>query len=248
MHVSDDLYTGNVNLGTLFQTSEGNPTMQIGAGPLGRVAFLNIVPLTLSANNLVTTTASTSGTALTLTAGTGITAGTAPDGSGSTVYVLDVERGVSFTSSGNLSALAFLVTGFNRYGARQSQLVTGPNASTVISTKGFKSILSVVPNGTSATTVTMGTADQFTFPFRLVDIGYIVSAKWASVLAQNAGAAVAGVTTDPATTTTGDPRGTFAQAGAASNGTRRLVICYHVDATQCGVNATYTSLVGVTPA
>lgn len=248
MHVSDDLYLGSVKLGSLFSASDANPTMQIGAGPLGRVAFMNLVPLALAANNLVTTAAPTSATAMTLTAGTGITTSIAPSGTGATVYVLDVNRAISITSAGDLSAVGFLVTGFDRYGVQMSQLVTGPNATTVNSTKAFKSILSVVPNATSATTCTIGTADVFGFQYRLVDVGYIVSAKWAGVLAQNAGSAVAGVTTDPATTTTGDVRGTFAQAGAASNGSRRLVICFHLDSTQCGSSATLTSLVGVTQA
>lgn len=248
MHVSDDLYTGNTNLGSLLGTSQGNPTMQIGAGPLGRVAFLNFVPTAISAVNLAAAQAPTSGTAMTLRSGVGsITAGTAPDGSGSTVYVLDSERAISLTSAGDLSAVNFLVTGFTKFGQRQTQLVTGPNATTVNSLKGFASILSIVPTATSATTVSVGVADVFTLPFRLVDINYMVSNKWASVLAQNAGTAVIGDTTSPATNLTGDPRGTYAPVGSASNGARRLTVCMHLDGTQCGVSATRANLIGVTP-
>ena len=71
--------------------------------------------------------------------------------------------------------------------------------------------------------------------------------KWAGVLAQNAGTFTAADTTSPATNATGDPRGTYAQSGAASNGTNRLVVCMHVDGTQCGSNATLVNAIGVTP-
>ena len=69
-----------------------------------------------------------------------------------------------------------------------------------------------------------------------------------NVLAQNAGTFVAGDTTNPATNLTGDPQGTFAPAGAASNGANRLVIAMHLIGTQCGVAATAANLLGVTPA
>jgi hypothetical protein len=248
MHTSDDLYLGGFLPSglTIFKTVAGE--RQQGVGPMGRVAFHNIVPLTLQTANIAALQAPTAQTALTLAAGTGATVGTAPDGSGATVYQFDCCRSVSLTSGSNLSAINFLVTGYDFYGMKQTQLMTGPNGNTVNSLKAFTSVLSVVPQGTSANTVSVGSSDVFGLPFVCPDAGYIVSAKWANVLAQNAGTLVNADTTSPATNLTGDVRGTYAQAGAASNGSRRLVICQHLDGTQCGPNATQTAALGVTPA
>lgn len=250
MQVQDDLYTGPLgpNGFCLISTGGENPTRQYGVGPLGRVAFRNIVPLTLQTANIAALQASTSGTALTLAAGTGVTTGVAPDGSGSMVYQFDVARAVSLTSTSNLSAINYLITGFDEYGVKLTQLKAGPNNNTVNTLKAFKSVLSVVPQGTSASTVSVGSSDVFGLQFRMIDATYIVQAKWDSTLAANAGTFVAADTTSPATNATGDVRGTFAQAGGASNGSRRLIITMHVDATQCGPNATMANAIGVTQA
>lgn len=248
MHAQDDLYTGNVAIGYLGTTRGENPTAQMGIGPLGRLVFLNIVPLALAAANIAALQGNSSGTGLTLTAGTGITTALAPDGSGRTVYVLDCERCISLTSTSDLSGVNYTASGFDKFGQFLTCTRAGPNNNTVTTLKGFASVLSVVPNATNGAQVSVGTADIFTLPFRLIDIGYIVSNKWAGVLAANAGTAVIGDTTSPATASTGDPRGTYAPSGAASNGTRRLVIAMHVDGTQAGWDATRASAIGVTPA
>lgn len=253
MHVSDDLYLGGFT-GTqglsLFGSAPGlqsdNPTAQLGAGPAGRTFFLNAVPLALATTNVAALQAPTSGTALTLTAGTGVTAVVSP--AGTNVILFDVPRAVSLSSVSNLSAINFLVTGYDWYWQLQTQLITGPNNNTVTSLKAFRAIQSVVPQGTSASTVSVGTSDIFGLPWYIADAGYILSAKWANVLAQNAGTFVAGVATVPNTNLLGDVRGTFAQSGAASNGSNRLVIGMHLTGGQVGSNPTIANLIGVTPA
>lgn len=246
----DDMFTGQVGPEgfCLAPTAGGNPTKQYGVGPLGRTVFLNIVPLALATANLAVLQAPTAQVPLVLAAGTGLTLGTAPDGSGATVYEFDVPRCVSLTSAANLSGLTFLVTAYDEYGAKWTQLVTGPNNDTVTTKKAAASVLSIVPQGTSASTISAGTSDVFGLPFRCIDAGYVISAKWANTLAQNAGTLTAADQTSPATNLTGDPRGTFAQAGAASNGSNRLLICQHVDGSQCGPTSLRANAIGVTPA
>lgn len=247
MHVSDDLYLGGF-FGTqglnLFKTGAGNPTQQEGVGPMGRIIFTNIVPATIATANIAALQALTASTAMTLAAGAGITVGTAPDGSGNTVYTLDTPRCISLTSTSNLSGLNVLLTGYDIYGQKMTQLLSGPNNTTVNTTKAFSSLLSAVPTATNAGTMSIGTSDIFGLPYYMADAGYIVSAKWANTLAQNAGTFVAGVTT-AATSSTGDVRGTFAQAGAASNGANRLVIAMHLTASQCGSQPSIQNLIGV---
>lgn len=252
MHVSDDLYlggfTGEQFLGNLTPTAGADPTIQYGVGPMGRVVGYDIVPLALATANVAALQAQTGGTALTLTAGTGVTKGLAPDGSGAAVYQFDVDRSVSLTSAGTLSAGTFTIVGYDRYGVKVTQTLAGPAINTVNTLKPFASVLSVTPNTTSATTVSVGSSDIFGLPFAARDAGYLISAKWAGVLAQNAGTFVAADGTSPASATTGSVRGTYAQSGAASNGTNRLVILMLLTAAQCGTNPTVVALLGVAQA
>lgn len=250
MQVQDNIYLGpqGPNAFNVVPTSGENPTSQAGCGPLGRIAFRSITPAALATANIAALQAPTNGTALTLAAGAGVTLGVAPDGSQATVYQFDQPRAVSLTSTSNLSGFNVLITGYDEYGAKMSALLAGPNNNTVNTLKAFASVLSAVPQGTNAGTMSVGSSDIFGLPFRMIDAGYIVSAKWNNTLAANAGTFVAADTANPATSSTGDVRGTFAQAGAASNGVRRLVIAMHLDGTQCGPSATRTNALGVTQA
>jgi hypothetical protein len=245
MNVGDDLYTGLFLPSGLYLGGTTAGERQNGVGPLGRIIFKNVIPLTLSTTNVATAVAQTANVPIALVAGTGTTAGVAPDGSGRAVIVLDTPRCVSLTSAGDLSGSTITVKGFDQYGQALTATRAGPNANTVNTLKAFVSVLSVTSDTTSATTMSVGTSDIFGLPFVAVDAGYIISAKWAGVLAQNAGTFVVADTTSPATATTGDVRGTFAQSGSASNGTRRLVIAQHLDGTQCGQQATQVALLGV---
>lgn len=250
-HFADDLFLGGVTPSGSAHgtTASGNPTIQMGAGPMGRITYVNMVPLTKGTANVAALQHMTSGTALTLAAGTGVTATTAPDGSGRTVYAFDVARAVAITSDASISGVTFTIVGFDTYGVQMSQArAGGGSATTVNTTKAFKSILSVTPNATDGTNnVSIGSSDIFGLPFALTSIGCVTSVKWDEVLAADAGTVVAAVTTDPATTTTGDVRGTYTPSSAA-NGTRRLVMAMHLTAAQCGFNATYAALWGVTQA
>jgi hypothetical protein len=269
MHVSDNLYTGPAGpngictfttvggiqgaSGTILTPQgcgeDGNPTMQYGVGPLGRLTFLNIVPTAISTTNLAALQALTANTPMALVAGAGtLGRAYAPDGSGALVTVLDSNRCVSITSTGSLASITFTVVGYDLYGRKQTCAVTGPANSTVTTLKAFIAVLSITPSAGSASQVSAGVADIFGLPWVAKDAGYVVSAKWNNTLAQNAGTFTAADLTSPATSATGDPRGTFAQAGAASNGSIRLVIAQHVDSSQCGPFATPVNAIGVTPA
>lgn len=124
--------------------------------------------------------------------------------------------GVSGGAGGN-----FLASGYDIYGYPMSQLITvAAGANTVNSTKAFKIITSVTPQFSDAHTYSVGTADIFGF-------GMYVN-LWESTLIRYNGAMItastgftAGDVTAPATTTTGDVRGTYA-VQSATDGTKRL--------------------------
>lgn len=237
-HIGDSLFSGsaltNVNDG-------GFSSGGMGFGPLGRVYVLDIVPLTLNASGYAASQ-SPGASALALSAGTGVTA--TVDAYGVTRYVADVPRGVTITSGGNDSGINFLVRGYDQYNSPMSQLIAGGNGVAVTTKKAFKSVISIIPSGAVATTVTAGTADLFGFPVSVVDSGYVGNIGWNNILADNAGTLVNADTTSPATNLTGDVRGTFAQSGAASNGARRLVVEILLSSLQSGISQTVIGVLG----
>jgi hypothetical protein len=239
-HHSDSLHLGAAQTGIAPQTAGG-----LGFGPVARTYVLDIVPLTLNAAAYAASQ-SPAAAALTLSAGTGVTA--VVDAFGVTRYTADVPRTVSIASGGNDSGISFLVRGFDQYGAAMSEAITGANIGTAVGKKAFLSVVSITPSAAAAGTVTAGTSDVFGMPVAVVDAGYLSQPKWNNTLAANAGTFVAADATTPATTTTGDVRGTYAQAGAASNGSRRLVILVALSSANIGTTQTITGVLGITQA
>ncbi len=247
MQISDDIMLGPAFAGGPGVNSDGPSKMELGMGPMGRVYVYDITPAALAANNIATTQNPGSGASFTLTAGAGVTAVTLADGT--TGYQLDVPRAVRAVAAGANTA-TYTISGYDVYGQRMTQTIAAPSTSTVTTTKAFKTITSITNANAAATTngVTIGTTDVFGLPVRVTNVAYVLNVKWDSTLAANAGTFVAAVTTDPATASTGDVRGTYLQAGSASDGTRRLVMAIAVPAIGCGPNATRVGAYGVTQA
>lgn len=237
----DDLYLGNADSSQLPGVSGApSPNGGRGFGPLGRVYLYDIVPAALAANNL-STTASPGTNAIVLTAGAGVTA--VVDAQGVTRYVLDVPRAIRYVSGSDDTGITFTTSGYDYLGNPMSETTTGANG-TATGKKAFASITGVVQSGAVAGTLTIGTTDVFGLPVAVPNVAYLLQAKWDSTLAANAGTFVA-ADAGPASPTTGDPRGTYAQAGSASNGVRRLILAIGMTAIQVGPNATKAGLFGV---
>ena len=218
-----------------------------------RIMTVNQVPSTLSATNLATSQTPVSGTAVTLTAGTGVTGSTtitnASTGAAVTgLFALDGAAGrVSFGSSGTIQlwdptkalsrnvrittasgdTAVYTVRGYDIYGYPMSESITASGATTVSGAKAFKYIASVTPVGTVGATVTVGTGDVFGFPIYsatyVIGTDADVAISWNGAAITSTTGYTAGVTTSPATATTGDVRGTYA-VQSASDATKRLVI------------------------
>lgn len=72
---------------------------------------------------------------------------------------------LNFTSAANISDHTFLVTGTDADGAAQTETVTGPESTTVESTKYFLTVTSIVPNATlDSDEVDVGWVDEFVTP------------------------------------------------------------------------------------
>lgn len=236
---------------------------------------VNAVPSALSATNIAAAQVPTSGTALTLvsSSGSGITVSTSiysPTSGGTVSSLLAIDtamsgvacgtagslklwdptkalsRNVRITSVGNDSSGTFTVVGYDLYGYRMTETITGANAGIASGAKAFKYIASVTPGGTmSGSNVSVGTGDVFGLPIRSDTFG-TVRIFWNSAAITASTGYVAAVTTDPATATTGDVRGTYA-VQSSSDASKRLQI-YVSPSVANAVLTTTVGLYGVTQA
>lgn len=168
-----------------------------------------------------------------------------------------ISRAVSVTAAAGATATTCTIAGNDVYGMPMSEAITITAGSTVYGKKAFKYIRSATLNATDAGhNYSVGTADCFGFPIRsdfyeymtaFYNQTYLVATGWA-----------AATLTSPATTTTGDVRGTWSigtlnnagagASGGATNGTRRLTIAVTIPLANllAGTNANPVSVYGVT--
>jgi hypothetical protein len=179
---------------------------------------------------------------------TGATALAQPFGQSNTINLWNpqalVARAVSVTGVTSGTGGDFLVSGYDIYGVPMSEKITaGAGVSTVNGKKAFKYIASVVPQFTDAHNYSVGTTDIYGLPLRSDFFGDVSINYAAAAITANTGY-VAAVTTSPASTTTGDVRGTYALQTAA-NASNRLVVRQFVLPANMGSTA---GLFGVTQA
>ena len=236
--------TGAITIYASGDAYLGDPApMDLGVGPLGRVYIWDCIPQTLQTANIAASqTASASG-AVTLTAGT--SAKSVINASGVTVIQLNTPRALQINTS--TTARTITISGYDYFGQPMTEAITVATAGTAKSgKKAFYQIASATING-SATAVTIGTTDILGLPVRAIDAGYVVKVGWNNTLAQDTGTFVAADMTTPATSTTGDVRGTYTPS-SASDGIKRLVMTIAIPAIGCGPNATRVGALGVTQA
>jgi hypothetical protein len=221
----------------------------------GLFPLIDQTPSALAANNIAASQVPVAGIPLTLVSvtGAGITVGASvinantgvlvtgllaidgahggvAFGTAGTVNIWDpttaISRCVRVHSNGNDTTAQFLISGYDLYGYPMTQLLTGASGADATTLKAFKYIASVVPQGTlSGSTVTVGTTDTWGLPLAVNAYAY-ADITWAGTnIGVNTGFTAA-VTTSPATNLTGDVRGTYANQGAASNGTNALQLLW----------------------
>ncbi len=242
MQVSDDLYLGAAKI--TVPPDNANPSPMVdGVGPLGRVYVWDVVPLTLQASGLAVAQAVATAKNLTLAAGTGVVASV--DAMGVPRYVLDCARCVTVVSSdaGDTTQTA-LVSGYDIYNQPMTSRVSLNGVTPAVTTKAFKSVVSIAVSAATAGNVNAGFNDRLGLPFRVTNVAYVGSVKWNATLAADAGTFVAAVTTNPATALTGDVRGLYTPSSAA-DGAKRLVALIGLPALAVGPQATRIGAAGV---
>lgn len=155
-------------------------------------------------------------------------------------------RNVRITSGGNDSGITFKVAGYDVYGYPMTETITGANAGVASGKKAFKWVVSITPSAAVASTASAGTGDVYGFPLRADSFGYCWII-WAGNTVTASTGFTAADTTNPATSTTGDPRGTYA-VQSASNGTNRLEIGMTLNITALNQVPLSNGVFGITPA
>ena len=244
--------TGSITIYASGNAGLNDPSpMEVGVGPLGREYVWDVIPQTLQAANIAASQTPAAAGSLTLTAGTSAKSVVRTDGT--TVIQLDVARAVQLTTaSGTITTSRNLtVSGYDYYGQAMTEVIaTGTTSSAVANVSGkkaFYQISSIAISGALPVAITVGTTDVLGFPLRTFDAGYVVRVGWNNTLANDAGTFVVADMTTPATSTTGDVRGTYVPS-SATNGIKRLVAVIALPGIATGPNATRTGALGVTQA
>lgn len=219
--------------------------MDLGVGPLGRIYVFDVVPATSNAANICASQTPAAAGSLTLLNTSLLGNRFIVRGDGTTAVQLDCPRNVNVTLAGGGTARVLTIVGFDIYGQRMSEDITSVAGSTVQGKKAFFQISSVtIAGGGSATAMTVGTGQLLGVPVRITSGVYICHVGWDTGFALDTGTLAVADTTNPATATTGDVRGTFSPT-SAPNGIRRLVLGIMLPGIAVGPNATRLGAFGV---
>jgi hypothetical protein len=239
----DDLYLGSARLtpGDPLPAPGATPQQGgFGVGPLGRIYVWDVVPAAPGTAVLAALQTLAAAGNLALTAGAGVTS--VRNARGETVLQLDTPSTVNITAAAGATTRSYTVTGYDRYGQKMSELIPNVAASSTASgKKAFYQVLTIAVDGATTNNVSAGNTNAagtnriLGSPIRFTDFGYIYP-KWNNTLAADAGTPVVADATSPATTATGDVRGTY-QPSSAVDGTKRLIVAILVPAIAAGPNA-----------
>jgi len=167
------------------------------------------------------------------------------------------------SSASDTSAFSVVIRGYDIYGVPMTESIALNGTTIVYGKKAWKHIVSYSitksGGGTTAGNITVGTSSVFGLPLRSDFFEYISEYYAGAFVATNGSANplwIVADTTNPATQTTGDVRGTIqvgstgpgSSTAAAPNGTNRLAVFMSIPAYNAinSTNLNFTSLLGIT--
>jgi len=211
-------FSDGVRVGRLF-TTQALPGAQVSP-----IYVYDIVPAALSATAIAAAQAVAAAGNLTLAATS-----------------VDVPRALQIVSTGaGDTTQTALISGKDMYGQPMSELIAFNGTTPVLGKKAFLTISSVYISAALAGNASVGTTDILGLPYAVNSRNYVQTAVNGAFV--TTGTLAAAVTTSPATTTTGDVRGTYAPA-TATDGSKRYTLWIFVKDPD-----TQTGLYGVTQA
>ena len=233
---ADDLFSGEAYYGPANSGLRGIP--------LTPLALINLgAPIVGDTNALIVAATSTELPDTETVTYTFPVVSASPQDGANVSGVLDFPRNITCltTHGSSIVAMTVLVTGTDEYGVSMSELITIAATGTSEVDDGLKAFLTVTSiaitaaSDAEANTLNMGFGDVLGLPYR-VDSGGLIA-----VIEDNDPSPVStgflpAVTTDPATTTTGDVRGTYNPAQTL-NGTLVTRLLVLVSARDTKVNA-----------
>jgi hypothetical protein len=83
--------------------------------------------------------------------------------------VLDNQRRLLITTSGNESSNKFTIVGLNQNGFTTTEIIVGPSSSTAQSLLDYKTVISITPLATTAATVSVGTNGVGDTPWNIIN-------------------------------------------------------------------------------
>ena len=218
--------TASTSILAASQTPTANTALTLATASTTGLSVLSAALTVLPSNNTVASGAlAIDGAPTTVvyrTSGTGASVG------GVQVYdpTKAIARNIRIYTTGPDTAGSYLVSGYDLYGYPMTEGIAGTTnaaGATLSGAKAFKFVTSVVPKGTiGSTTVAVGTGDVIGFPMRADGMGDVAINFNATAITASTGFTAA-VTTSPATSSTGDVRGTYSLQ-TASNGVRVLQV------------------------
>ena len=229
---------------TQGQAVLGNPSpMETGIGPMGRIYTFDCIPLTSNTANICASQTPAAAGSLSLLTTSLLGGKYVITASGVPTVQLDCPRGVAVTLAGGGTPTTITITGFDEYGQRMSEAITSVAGATTNGRKAFYQISGVTTSAATVAAVTVGTSQLIGLPVRVTSGVYISHVGWDTGFVLDTGT-LAVADSAPATTTTGDVRGTFSPS-SAPNGIRRLVLGIMLPAIASGPNATRIGAFGV---
>lgn len=203
-------FSDGVRVGGFF------PTFAEPGVPVVAHASYDVVPVALSATAVAAAQAVAGAGNLTIN-GASATGG---------IATLDVPRAVSIVSSGaGDTTQTATVFGFDVYGQAMSETIAFNGTTTVNGQKAFRRVTRVAISAAMAGNASVGSTDILGLPYRVTSRNYLITA-WDGAQVTT-GTFVAADTTNPATATTDDVRGTYLPP-TATNGTRRFTALIYV--------------------
>jgi hypothetical protein len=197
--------------------------------PLSKLLMVSLgAPIVADVNGVCESQVNGAAKTLTLD-GASVTAG---------VAILDFPRNLTVDAD-NTGTAVLTCTGTDKYGAVMVENITMNGTTVVPGKKAFKTVTSITTSAASTGDIIVGFGDILGLPYR-VDAAGLVMAYLDSALDLTTSAVLgtfaAAVSTDPATATTGDVRGTYLP-NTATNGTRIFKVLIQVGSTATKVGA-----------